>query len=237
MRRYFIAALLAAASAAAAFANPGLEAPPDPAMVIDPVPGRDAAIPASREFPALVGAERKLAFDVSKYRAPDGKKWIRLFCEYDSVYRATMDDVLGILWDFESSHEIFPRIEETRVRSISEDGSVAVTEQRTGVRILGFAYVSNLVFRNELLRDGPVAAVEFEAIEVDDTTLSSKGRWTLVEDRDESGPLTYVRYSLDSCVEPKYPAQEWIMRNFGDGDMKKIIRELRKAVARRAEAG
>jgi hypothetical protein len=236
MRRYFFAVALIAATAAAALASPGPEAERETAMGVDPVPGRVDEIPVSSEFPRLAGVERKLVYNVGKYRAPDGKRWIRLFSEYDSVYRGCAEDVIATLWDFESSHKIFSRIEETRVRS--EEGDVAITEQRTGVHVLGFSYVSNLVFRNEIRRDGPKTVIEFEAIEVDRTTLSSKGSWTIVEGFDESGrPLTYLRYFLDSYVAPKFPAQEWIMRNFGESDMRKLIRELKGAATKRSKAG
>jgi hypothetical protein len=47
--------------------------------------------------------------------------------------------------------------------------------------------------------------------------------------------LTYVRYKLDSYVAPKYPAQEWIMRRFGDGDIRRVLRDLYKATIKRAK--
>jgi hypothetical protein len=236
MRRYLIAALLLAATAAAAYAAPGPEPDLVPGESPDPIAGLEREIPVSADFPSLLGVERELAFDVRSRHTPDGKRWIRLCGEYDSVYRASIDDVIAALWDFEGSPKTFSRIMATRVRS--DDGTVAVIEQRTGVRVLGFSYLSNLVFRDLLSRDGPKSAtLEFEAIEVDETTLSSRGSWTLVESDDESGPLTYVRYFLDSYVKPKYPAQEWIMRQFGGGDMRRVIRELYKATKKISHAG
>jgi hypothetical protein len=224
MRRYLTVVALLIAMVTAAFAAPESSA------------GRSDVIPASSEFPNLVGVERQVAFEVSKYKAPDGKRWIRLYSEYESVYRANMEDVIATLWDFEESPKIFSRILATHLRS--NTGTVAVIEQKTGIRVLGFGYTSNLVFKDVLRRDEPGSVVlEFEAIEVDKTTLSSRGSWILMEGRDESGPLTYARYTLDSYVEPKYPAQEWIMRQFGDGDMKRVIRELYKATVRRAQGG
>lgn len=242
MQRLLAAVALSVTAAFAAFAAP------EPEVVLAsetaPAPGEfrsflseyDEAIPASADFPGLLGTERKLGFDVGKYRAPDGTRWIRLFAEYDSVYRAGMDDVIATLWDFEGSPKVFSRIISTRLRS--DDGTVAVIEQRTGIRVLGFGYFSSLVFKDVLKRDGPGSAIlEFEAIEVDKTTLSSQGSWTIVEGRDESGPLTYVRYTMESYVEPKYPAQEWIMRKFGDADVRRVIRELSKATLKRAKGG
>jgi hypothetical protein len=244
MARLLTSIALLIAAAFAVFAAPGseielaseTESVPAPGQYLDELAARDEAIPASSDFPGLVGSERKLGFEVGKYRAPDGKRWIRLFAEYDSAYRARMDDVIAALWDFESSPKTFSRIISTRVRS--DDGSVAVIEQRTGIRILGLGYLSNLVFKDVLKRDGAGSAtLDFEAIEVDRTTLSSRGSWIIMESRDESGPLTYVRYTMESYVEPKYPAQEWIMRKFGDGDVRRVIRELNKATLEKAKGG
>jgi hypothetical protein len=236
MRRYLVAAALCIAAAGSTFAVPGAGSERTPDSGQAPYPARGRAIPVSSELSSLVGVEHELVFEVAKHRAPDGKRWIRLFSEYESVYRANMEDVIATLWDFEAAPKTFSRIMATRLRS--DTGTTAVIEQRTGIRVLGFAYVSNLVFRDLLYRDGPgMATLEFEAIEVDETTLSSRGSWTLIEDRDESGPLTYVRYILDSCVEPKFPAQEWIMRQFGSGDIRRVLRELYRATIKRAKGG
>jgi hypothetical protein len=183
-----------------------------------------------------VGIERELAFDVAKYRSPDGKRWIRMHGVYETAYRASLEDVIATLWDFDESPRNFSRIEATRLRS--DTGTVAVIEQRTGVRFLGFAYSSNLVVRDELKRGSPGSAVlEFEAIEVDATTLSSRGSWTLEESSDAAGPLTYARYALESCVAPKFLAQEMLMREFGGRDLRKLLRELGEATARRIKSG
>jgi hypothetical protein len=184
----------------------------------------------------LAAQERELAFEVAPYRAPDGKRWIKLSGEYESVYRAGMEDVIATLWDFEGSPKTFSRIEATRLRY--DTGTEAVIEQRTGVRVLGFAYLSDLVFRDVLRRDGPHSAVlEFEAIEVDHTTLSSRGSWTLEESSDASGPSTRVRYAMESFVEPKFPLQEFIMRQFGANDLRNVLRELGRATAKRMRGG
>lgn len=194
------------------------------------------AAPPPGEVASLVGVGRELAFDVAKYRAPDGRRWIRLSAVYESAYRASMEDIIAALWDFEDAPKTFSRIESVRLRS--DTGTEAVIEQRTGIRVLGFSYLSDLVFREKLKREGPRSAIiDFETIEVDDTTLSSRGSWTLEEGSDGSGPLTYVRYALESCVEPKFPAQEFIMRRFGGGDLRKLMRELGEATARRVKKG
>ena len=236
MRRCLLFALMMAA--AASFASPGtVDLKPVSTEISDQPPLQEIPVPALEEFPGLVASERQLEFEVSRYYASDGARWIRLRSQFDSAFRAKAEDILATLWDFEGSPKVFSRIEESHVRSLSDDGTVAVTVQRTGVRILGFAYLSDVVFRTELKRNGPVTKVESEAIEVDHTVLTSRNSWILVEGQDASGPITYVRYSLDSYVAPKFPVQEWLMRKFGGSDMRELIRELRAATTKRAKAG
>jgi hypothetical protein len=197
--------------------------------------GGDASM-ASPDASSLLGVQRELAFDVSRYQAPDGKRWIRFASTYETAYRAGVEDIVATLWDFENSPKAFSRILSSRVRS--DSGTEAVTEQRTGVRVLGFSYLSDLVFRDVLTRPGPSSAImEFEAIEVDATTLSARGSWTLEQGSDAAGPLTYARYTMESYVEPRIIAQEMIMRSFGGADMRKLLRELGAATAKRIKAG
>jgi hypothetical protein len=215
-RRAFAAILLGLAAAAGAPAAPAPPAAPTPIA----------------EAASLLGSQREVAFEVARQVASDGKRWIRFASAYETAYRAGMEDIIAVLWDFENSPKTFSRILSSRLRS--DDGTVAITEQQTGVRVLGFAYLSKLVFRDELIRRGSASAtVAFEAIEVDETTLSARGSWTLEESYDAAGPLTYVRYSMESFVEPKFIAQEMIMRSFGGADMRKLLRELGSATAAR----
>ena len=54
-----------------------------------------------------------------------------------------------------------------------------------------------------------------------------------MEDRsDTSGPATYIRFTLDSYVEPRFPGQATIMRGFGAADIRKVIRELGQSILR-----
>jgi hypothetical protein len=199
-------------------------------------PARGSAATDPPDASSLLGVQRELAFDVSRYRAPDGKRWIRFAATYETAYRAGMEDVVATLWDFENSPKAFSRIVSSRVRS--DSGTEAITEQRTGVRVLGFSYLSDIVFRDVLTRPGPSSAImEFEAVEVDPTTLSARGSWTLEEGSDAAGPLTYARYSMESYVEPRILAQEMIMRSFGGADMRKLLRELGDATAKRIKSG
>jgi hypothetical protein len=150
----------------------------------------------------------------------------------ECAYRVGMKDILATIWDFADSPKTFPHIESVRI--ISDSGTTAEFEQSTAIRVLGLAYVSNLVFRDKITRRGlGSATVSFDTIKVDDGTLSINGLWTLEDRSDASGAATYVRYDIESVVWAKYPAQAVIMRRFGSADLKKLLRDLGAAVARR----
>jgi hypothetical protein len=176
-------------------------------------------------------APRQLRFEVSDYRDGNGKKWLRMSYDFECAYGERMDKVIATLWDFRSSPKVFSRIESIRLRS--DTGSAAVTEQRTVVRVLGLAFASDLVFSTALTRQGPAAAtVGFEMIETDGSCLSSRGSWAM-EDRSVPGfPSTYVRYTVETDIEPRFPGQAAIMRGFGAADVKAAMRELGQAMAR-----
>jgi hypothetical protein len=198
--------------------------------------GQGAESLASRDATGLLGSPRELAFDVSRVRAADEKDWIRLSSVFECAYRAGIESVIATLWDFRSAPKVFSRIEAVRIRS--DTGACAVIEQRTGIRILGLSYLSNLTFRETLSRTGPRSAtLGFESIEVDDTTLSSRGSWTLEEAGDASGSVTCVRYEAETCVAPAFPGQEWIMRRFGERDFRKVMLEVGEATDRRIKRG
>jgi hypothetical protein len=182
------------------------------------------------------GSARPIRCEVSDYRDVDGKRWIHMVAEFEGEIPCAMDEIIGTLWDFEGSPRMFSRIEAIRVRS--DDGSVAVTEQRTGVRVLGFSFISNLVFKSVLERPAPAKAeVGFEMVESDGSCLASRGGW-LLEDRGEAGrPSTYLRYSLDSLVEPRFPGQATILRMFLAGDIRKLFRELGAAAVKKSGRG
>lgn len=192
------------------------------------------SLPA-RDLKGLLGAQRQLYFSVSDYKDAQGKAWIRVSGGYEGAYRARMEDVIATLWDFKGAPQTFPRIEATRVRS--DDGRVAEIEQRTGVHVLGFSYITNLVFRDILRRGDKTAVIDFESIEVDGSVLSTKGTWSLEDRSDAAGCATYVRYTLESFVAPRYPAQAVIMRQFGGEDIRALIQQLGEATARRVKKG
>jgi hypothetical protein len=174
---------------------------------------------------------KPLQFTVSEYHDANDKTWIRVYCEYEGYYRQKIDDVTATLWDFKAAPDNFKRIES--VRMISDNGSTAIYEQRTGVHLMGLSYVSNIVFKETLAKSKKQTVLKFESIKVDDTTLSNKGSWTLEDRTDSSGCLTYARYTLETYVAARYPAQEALMREFGQADIYAIMQQLDDAVANR----
>ncbi|MGA2548221.1 MAG: hypothetical protein ABSF43_16865 [Rectinemataceae bacterium] len=187
----------------------------------DPMPNRNLS--------SLFGFQRQISYDVSDYRGPDGKAWIHMTSRCETAIRAPMEAIIAKLWDFTGAPRVFQRIDAIHVRS--DTGTMAVTEQRTVVRVLGISFVSNLVFRNTMTRQGQKAAtVSFEMIESDGSCLSSKGAWELEDCSDKKGPSTYVQYSLDSYIEPRFPGQAFFLRDFGSNDMKGMVRELTQAM-------
>jgi hypothetical protein len=192
----------------------------------------DSPLPR-RDISGLYDTQRQLQFSVSDYRDPAGKAWIRLSCECDGAYRQKMSDVLATLWDFNSWPKVFARIVDVKLRS--NDGTTAVIEQKTGLRLFNLSYASDIVFREVLTRSAKSAVLSFEGIQSDDKTLSAKGSWTLEDRTDASGIATYVRYYFETCIAQQYPAQTEIMRQFGGADIRALIQQLGEATARRAK--
>ncbi len=203
-----------------------------------------AAFLAASACPGLAAASKAKAlpfcyplntvrFDVLSERGSDKRTWIDMSAEVDAVFRCPVRPILEVLWDFESSPRVFKRIESVKVRS--DDGRIAVTEQKSAIRALGLSVESSLVFENELIRNGDgSAAFMFRTIEVDEATRSVTGSWYLEEFADAEGVATRVRYSVQSNVESTFPGQEWIMRSFGEGDIEDMVRELASAASARA---
>jgi hypothetical protein len=190
-----------------------------------------AAPAASAPGAPGAAAPRQLRYDVSDYRDVGGKRWIRLNCDFECAYGENMEKVIATLWDFKSTPKVFSRIESVRLRS--DTGTAAVTEQRLVVRVLGLAFVSDLVYGNALTRRGEKeATVGFAMIESDGSCLSTSGAWDMEDRSLPSVPSTYVRYSFETIIEPRFPGQAAIMRGFGAADVKSAMRELGLAMAR-----
>jgi hypothetical protein len=176
---------------------------------------------------------RTIGFEVHSEKAADKRTWISFSAQIESVFRCPMAKIMETLWDFESSPKVFKRIESVRVRS--DDGTVAVTEQKSVIRVLGVSYVSELVFENEQRKTGDTTAVfTFKAVEVDANTKSTAGSWRMEEFVDSSGTVsTRIVYTVESVVAATVPGQEFFIRSFGEGDIKNLMRELATAVKNR----
>jgi hypothetical protein len=192
---------------------------------------RQGAAISNADIAGLFGVQRLTGFEVSDYLDPAGRKWIRMRGRCETAIRAPMDEVIAKLWDFKDSPKVFSRIEAVRLRS--DDGTRAVTEQRTAVRVLGLAFVSNLVFLNTLARrDEGSATVGFAMVDSDGSCMASTGGWELTELSDGEGAATFAEFWFDNIVEPRFPGQALIMRAFGADDVKRIVRELSQAIGR-----
>ena len=196
-----------------------------------------AAAPAASASPgadarSLVGTAKALEFSVSSSKGEEG---ILLRARYETAARAGLDATIATLWDFAGSPEVFSRIDSVRV--LADDGREAVTEQTTGIRVLGLTYLSVARFRCRLERiSAREARVSFEAIWSDGSVLSTFGSWELREEPSAEGPLTRIVYSLESRSAATVVGQELIMRSFGGADIARTVKELAKAVEARARA-
>lgn len=195
-----------------------------------PAPASPADLPTDPR--GLIGAEVERRYEVTDFHDESGTRWIRLSSVFETAYRAPLESVLSVLWDFRRFPERFSRIESVRVRSESADS--AVIEQRTAVRVLGINHVTELAYRMEIQRPpSGGAVVRFSSVEVDDSTRSSSGAWTLAEVADPSGPITVLRHEAETDVKPKYPSQAALMRRFGAKDLRHVLQEIGAALAAR----
>jgi len=192
-----------------------------------------AALPSEEKLEALRGRAKALSYEVKLVTLEDRTTWIESETEVEAVFMGSLEDALAILEDYENSPRVFSRIEAVRVRSSTPDG-VTVTEQRSAVRVLGLAYVTNLVFRCEVAREGgDRATLTFRMIDGDGSARSSEGSWTIEPARLGSEEAVYLRYRCSMLVERRFPMQLEIMRSFGKADFEKMVLELGKALDRR----
>ena len=194
------------------------------------VPLAISALPSYERLAALMGRAEAISYSAKIVTLPDRTTWIRSDADIEAVFAGSLDDVMAILEDYENSPRVFSRIEQVRVRSSSADG-ITVTEQRSAVRIMGLAYVTNLVFRCENRRDGEdMATSTFRMIDGDGSTRSSEGGWSLEATAVDGVPAVYVRYRCSILVEPRFPMQLQIMQGFGKADFVKTVEELGAAM-------
>lgn len=190
------------------------------------------AAPAPAELAALRGHARALDYEASLQKLPDGTSWIRTVVHVEAVFDGTLDEAVAILDDYEGYPEVFSRIASVRLRSKAK--GVTVMDQRNLVAIMGLRYETNLVFRSEFLPRGPGRMAEtFTMTESDGSTRTSEGSWEIEEVRLDSGPAVYLRYYCLIMVEPRFPMQLQIMRNFGKADFVKTVEELGLAMRKR----
>ncbi len=201
------------------------------ALVFAAVLAAAAADPA-RDARALIGVERQVSFSVTRQAEPAA---IVMLAEYETAYPYPLETVVARIWDFARWPEIFSRVKASEL--LSDDGRTALTEQKTVIEVLGIKYVSVARFRNTVERPAPGRATcSFVSVGSDGSLISSEGSWRLRDASDERGNLTYLSYGVDNRVPTTLPGQEFMMRNFGGGDIARTVRELGKALDRAAAA-
>jgi len=222
-----------AQSGAAQAASQDGAAPAASAQVGTAQTAPEAAPP--KDAASLLGRVRTLGFVAKLVTLGDGSKWIRNAVEEETVLPGRLDDLLALLCDYRDSPKVFSRIASVRVRS--KEGDVAVTEQKSVVKALGFQYASTLLLRNVLTRASPNSAtLSFTMIGGDGSCRSSAGGWELNELELDGGPAVLVKYHTDMLVRPDFPMQLQIMQLFGQGDFEHMMRELERAFAARSAA-
>lgn len=208
MRRCFLCAVLAFIALPLVLANPG-----------------------RAELAALVDHPRTLDYRADPLVTADGRRWVETEVAVEAVFPGRLEELLALLTDYEASPGLFSRIEAVKLRS--REGDVAVTEQRSAVRVLGLAFTSDLVFRNVLTRTGPsTARLSFEMVGGDGSSRETRGGWELEEVALESGPGVYLVYRCFLVAENRFPLQLAIMRAFGKGDFERMVGELGAAFER-----
>jgi hypothetical protein len=188
--------------------------------------------PVPPDWRSIVDKPRAVAFEVEQSKAPDGSKWIALSAAYEVVLRAPLETVAAANWTaFEHSEEIYSRVFRSRVLSRSADE--VVTEQETGVKILGLSFLSTAVFRNTRGRPTPGRVeVRFSLVRSDGSLRDSAGGYVFEAIDAPDGPWTLVRYELRSEVEARFPGQAGIMRTFGPADLAGVLEEFAREVYR-----
>ncbi|MBN1242886.1 MAG: hypothetical protein JXA15_09315 [Spirochaetales bacterium] len=183
-----------------------------------------------RDWRAIVDRPRKLAFAVDTSKTADGAKWIVLVASYEVVLRAPLEAVAAANWRaYERSHEVFSRVYRSRVLSKSVDE--IVTEQETGVKVLGLSFLSTAVFRNTRARPAPGRVeVEFSLVRSDGSLRASAGSYAFESIDGPEGPWTLVRYEVWTEVEARFPGQAGIMRTFGPADLEDVLEEFAREV-------
>jgi len=191
---------------------------------------------APADWRAIVDKPRKIEFDVETAKSPDGAKWIALGASYEVVLRAPLEVVAAANWGaYERSHEVFSRVYRSRVLSRLADE--IVTEQETGVKVLGLSFLSTAVFRNTRARPAPGRVeVDFTLVRSDGSLGSSDGGYVFEAIEAAGGPWTLVRYRVRTEVEARFPGQAGIMRTFGPADLEDVLGEFAREVYRLAKA-
>ena len=214
--------LLFALAALLALPGGALAAGIDDAGYLSVLPGGDSDI-------------HRCYFSVGEEKNADGRPWIVMHAEYEATMRADSREILAILSDYNDAPAIFPRIE--RIDVLDDQGDKALTRQTTVFRLLGMTIANTMEFQVIYKHVSPSTTVQlFSMIKSDGSALKNEGSWIVEEvlpaSTAQKGPLCRVVYKLETWSEPRYPLQEFIMRNFGPADIAALFKQIAAAIQR-----
>lgn len=199
------------------------------------VMGAASAQDATPDDPALLeglrGKPQVLSYGVEPVTLPDGSRWFAMEADVEGVCSGRLETATAVVSGFEDSPKVFSRVVSCRI--LSRDGETTFTEQTTGFRVLGLSFLTTLSFRNRMVHGPPgQAGLVFDLVGGDGSARKTEGSWMLETLSLPGGPAVRVRYRVSVLVEPRYPAQLFIMRTFGKAELEMTMRELMNAVDR-----
>lgn len=194
-------------------------------------PSASAALPAPPGAAAvralLASGPRVLSYEVG--RSEDGK-WIRLSSVCEAAYPVPAATLKAILEDYAGAPKVFSRIGWVKILDRYPDG--ALTEQYSGVLAFGFKFYTTNRFHQWTSREGPYINLHFEQVTSGGTMRGCDGAWSLVDRSGSEGPLSFLHYAIAFETLAQFPGQEAVMRNFGESDILRVLKELGEAAGR-----
>ncbi|MEI6876484.1 MAG: hypothetical protein WCL50_15295 [Spirochaetota bacterium] len=113
------------------------------------------------------------------------------------------------------------------VKVLSRSADLVLTEQRSGVKVLGIEFYATSLFANRMRHDDPESIrFDFDQMDSGGNVENCRGYWSITDFSSPGLKLSYVRYRVEFEALAQYPGQESIMRNLGAGDIERTMREL-----------
>ena len=113
------------------------------------------------------------------------------------------------------------------LKVLSRSADLVLTEQRSGVKVLGIEFYATSLFANRMRHDDPESIrFDFDQMDSGGNVENCRGYWSITDFSSPGLKLSYVRYRVEFEALAQYPGQESIMRNLGAGDIERTMREL-----------